>query len=152
MYKSRFAQNLAIGSFVNISTVIEFIKEIQSDFLVICAGKANTVSNFSLEDTVCAGMIIHKLSALKEIKLELTDASLASQVLYKTYGKSLLNLMKNTEHGKYLLEIGFLEDIKVAAAVDSYPVLPVLSGNVIKLRREETKPAESEAAQPKGNA
>jgi len=152
MYKSRFAQNLAIGSFVNVSTVIEFIKEIQSDFLIVCAGKANTVSNFSLEDTVCAGMIVHKLSAAKDIKLELTDSSLASQALYKTYGKSPLKLMKNTEHGKYLLEIGFLEDIKVAAAIDSYPVLPVLSGNVIKLRREEIKPAENEPAPPKGNA
>jgi 2-phosphosulfolactate phosphatase len=152
MYKSRFAQNLAIGSFVNISTVVEFIKEIQSDFLIICAGKANTVSNFSLEDTVCAGMIVQKLSADKGINLELTDSSLASQVLYKTYGKLLLKLMKNTEHGKYLLEIGFLEDIKVATAIDSYPVLPVLSGNVIKLRREVAKPAENETAPPKGNA
>jgi 2-phosphosulfolactate phosphatase len=152
MYKSRFAQNLAIGSFVNISTVIDFIKEVHSDFLIVCAGKASTVSNFSLEDTVCAGMIVNRLSAFKDVKLELTDSSLASQALYKTYGKSLLKLMKNTEHGKYLLEIGFLEDIKVAAAVDSYPVLPVLSGNVIKLRREEIKPAESEPASPKGNA
>jgi phosphosulfolactate phosphohydrolase-like enzyme len=73
-------------------------------------------------------------------------------VLYKTYGKSLLKLMKNTEHGKYLVEIGFLEDIKVASAVDSYPVLPMLSGNVIKLRREETKPPENEPAPHKGNA
>ena len=152
MYKSRFAQNLAIGSFVNISTVVEFIKEIQSDFLVICAGRANTVNNFSLEDTVCAGMIVHKLSTDKGIKVELTDSSLASQALYKTYGKSLLKLTKNTEHGKYLVEIGFLEDIKAATAIDSYPVLPVLSGNVIKLRREEIKPAENESAPPKGNA
>ena len=152
MYKSRFAQNLAIGAFVNISTVVEFIKEIQSDFLVICAGRANTVNNFSLEDTVCAGMIVHKLSADKGTNVELTDSSLAAQALYKTYGKSLLKLMKNTEHGKYLVEIGFLEDIKAATAIDSYPVLPVLSGNVIKLRREEIKPAENESAPPKGNA
>jgi 2-phosphosulfolactate phosphatase len=152
MYKSRFAQNLAIGSFVNISTVIDFIKELNQDFLIICAGRANTVSNFSLEDTVCAGMIVHKLSAAKELKLEVTDSSLASQSLYKTYGKSLLKLMKNTEHGKYLVEIGFIEDIKVAASVDSYPILPVLSGNVIKLRREEIKLAEAEQAQPKGSA
>jgi len=151
MYKSRFAQNLAIGSFVNITMVIDFIKEIQSDFLIICAGRANTVSNFSLEDTVCAGMIVQKLSADKEIKLELTDSSLASQALYKTYGKALLKLMKNTEHGRYLVEIGFVEDIKVAAAIDSYPVLPVLNGNVIKLRREEIKPAENESAPSKGN-
>ncbi len=54
-------------------------------------------------------------------------------------------MMKNTEHGRYLVEIGFLEDIKIAATIDSYPVLPVLSGNVIKLRRDESRHAEGEA-------
>jgi len=144
MYKSRFAQNLAIGAFVNISKVIEFIKEIRQDFHLICAGRANAFSNFSLEDSVCAGMIVHKLSADKALALELTDSSLASQSLYKTYGRSLLKMMKNTEHGRYLTEIGFLEDIKIAAAEDSYPILPILSGNVIKLRRDDARHADGE--------
>lgn len=150
MYKSRFAQNLSVGSFVNISKVIEFIKEIRQDFLLICAGRANAFSNFSLEDTVCAGMIVHALSAEKALTMELTDASHAAQALFKTYGKSLLKMMKNTDHGRYLVEIGFLEDVKIAAAVDTYPILPVLSGNVIKLRRDETRHADGEApANPK---
>ena len=153
MYKSRFAQNLAVGSFVNISKVIEFIKEVRQDFLLICAGRANAFSNFSLEDTVCAGMIVSALSAEKDLGMELTDSSLAAQALYKTYGRSLLKMMKSTDHGRYLVEIGFLEDIKIAATVDSYPILPVLSGNVIKLRRDEPRQAEGEApASPKTSA
>jgi 2-phosphosulfolactate phosphatase len=153
MYRSRFAQNLSVGSFVNISKVIEFIKEIRQDFLLICAGRANALSNFSLEDTVCAGMIIHTLAADKDLAVELTDSSFASQALYKTYGRSLLKMMKNTDLGRYLVEIGFIEDIKIAAAVDSYPILPVLSGNVIKLRRDETRHADGETpANPKTSA
>lgn len=153
MYKSRFAQNLAVGSFVNISKVIEFIKEIRQDFLLICAGRANAFSNFSLEDTVCAGMIVSALSAEKGLGMELTDSSLAAQALYKTYGRSLLKMMKSTDHGRYLVEIGFLEDIKIAAAVDSYPILPILNGNVIKLRRDEPRQAEGEApANPRTSA
>jgi 2-phosphosulfolactate phosphatase len=146
MYKSRFAQNLAIGSFVNISKVLDFIKEIKQDVLLICAGRANAFSNFSLEDAVCAGMIVQNLAADKALALELTDSSLACQSLYKTYGRSILKMMKNTEHGRYLTEIGFLEDIKIAAAVDSYAILPVLSGNVIKLKRDETRHADGENA------
>ena len=53
-------------------------------------------------------------------------------------------MMKTAEHGQYLIELGFLEDIKIAAAVDSYPILPVLSGNVIKLKREEARHPEAE--------
>jgi len=146
MYKSRFAQNLAVGSFVNMSRVIEFIREVGSDFLLICSGRANSFSNFSLEDAVCAGMIVNTLSGDKGAGLELTDAASAVRALYKTYGRSLLKMMKNTDHGRYLTEIGFLEDIKIAAAVDTYPVLPVLGGNVIKLKRDDARSGEPDSA------
>ena len=150
MYKSRFAQNLALGSF---SKVLEFIKEVKQDFLLSCAGRANALSNFSLEDSVCAGMIVHTLAADKTLALDLTDSALACQTLYKAYGRSLLKMMKNTEHGRYLTEIGFLEDIKIAAAIDSYAILPVLSGNVIKLKRDEARHADGEIpANPKPSA
>ena len=149
MYKSRFAQNLAVGSFVNIARVLEFIREVHQDFLLICAGRANAFSNFSLEDSVCAGMMVQTLVADKSLGIELTDSALAAQVLFKSFGKSLLKMMKTAEHGKYLIELGFLEDIKIAAAVDSYPILPVLSGNVIKLKRDEARHPEAEAP---GNA
>jgi phosphosulfolactate phosphohydrolase-like enzyme len=61
-------------------------------------------------------------------------------------------MMMNSEHGKFLVEIGFQEDIKIAATVDSYPVLPILSGNVIKLRRDETRQAEGESTPVKPSA
>jgi 2-phosphosulfolactate phosphatase len=144
MYRCRFARNLGVGAFVNISRVIEFMKEIGSDFLLVCAGRANAFSNFSLEDAVCAGMIVNTLSADEKVTVELTDSSMAARSLYRTYGKSLLKMMRNTEHGRYLTEIGFLDDIKIAAAVDSYPVLPVFAGNVIKLRRDEARQADNE--------
>ncbi len=137
MHKSRFARNLAVGSFVNASKVIEFIEEINSDFLLVCAGRANAFANFSLEDAVCAGMIVYELTQEKSPDLELTDSSRAALALYKTYGRSILKMLKETDHGRYLIEIGFLEDIKLSAQVDLYPVLPVLSGNVFRLRKDE---------------
>ncbi|MBM4162379.1 MAG: 2-phosphosulfolactate phosphatase [Ignavibacteria bacterium] len=137
MHRSRFARHLAVGSFVNVSTVVGFMKAVNSDFLLVCSGRANAFSNFSLEDAVCAGMMVHKLSQEESLNLELTDSSLAAFALHKTYGRAILKMMKNADHGRYLIEIGFLEDIKLAAQVDSYPVLPVLSGNVIRLRKDE---------------
>ena len=137
MHRSRFARHLAVGSFVNVSTVVAFMKEIKADFLLVCSGRANAFSNFSLEDAVCAGMMVHKLSQEESLNLELTDSSLAALALQKTYGRTILKMMKNSDHGRYLIEIGFLEDIKLAAQVDSYPVIPVLSGNVIRLRKDE---------------
>jgi 2-phosphosulfolactate phosphatase len=133
MAKSRYARNLAIGAFVNIGAVVDFIAEVNDDFLLLCAGKNSAISSFSLEDAVCAGMIVQRLSE-KGIEPELTDAARAAQSLYKSYGKSIPKLLKTSDHGRYLIEQGFAEDLHICAAVDSVPVLPVLSGTVIKLK------------------
>ena len=82
-------------------------------------------------------MIVYELMREESADLGLTDSSRAALALYKTYGRSILKMLKETEHGRYLIEIGFLEDIKLSAQVDSYPVLPVLNGNVIKLLKDE---------------
>lgn len=144
MYKSRFAKNLAVGSFVNLTRTVDFMKEVNADFVILCAGRANAFSNFSLEDAVCAGMMVQKLSQEKSLTVELTDASLAAQALYKSYGRSIPKMLKNSEHGRYLAEIGFTADLALCSAVDSVPVLPALTGNVIRLRKDETRPGEND--------
>ncbi len=141
MAKSRYARHMAVGSFVNLSSIVEYMKEINDDFLIICAGKNASFSTFGLEDAVCAGMMITKLSEEKSLDLHLTDAAVAAKALYKSFGRSILKMLKSSDHGRYLLEIGFEEDIKLCAQVDSVPVLPVLSGTVVKLRKEEQKAA-----------
>jgi 2-phosphosulfolactate phosphatase len=137
MAKSRYAKMLIVASFVNISTVVDFIKTENKDFLIVCAGRLNNLGHFSMEDSVCAGMIIQKLSKIEGLELELTDAAQAALALQKAFGKSILKLLKSTEHGKLLTEIGLGDDLKVCAELDSVPVLPMLNGTVIKLRKEE---------------
>ena len=137
MAKSRYARRLIIGSFVNITAVVEYIKKENVDFLFLCAGRMNSMGLFSLEDAVCAGMIIAQLQKVESLTLELSDSALAAVALHKSYGRSIAKLLKTCEHGKYLSEIGFAEDLKICANVDSVPVLPMLVGTSIKLRKEE---------------
>jgi 2-phosphosulfolactate phosphatase len=137
--KSRYAKNLVVAGFINMATVIEFIKEVNEDFYILCAGKQ---SLFCIEDSVCAGMIISLLMNDEAISIELNDPAVAAAVLYKSMGKNLQRTIRAADHGKYLTEIGFKNDIKLCTDIDSVPVLPVLVGNSIKLRKKETlKPA-----------
>jgi phosphosulfolactate phosphohydrolase-like enzyme len=62
-------------------------------------------------------------------------------MLDKSAGKNLLRLLKNSEHGQYLTSIGFGEDLKACAELDSIPVLPVLSGNILRPAKEPIKRA-----------
>lgn len=144
MHRSRYARNLAIGSFVNVFAIVDYIKEINNDFLIICSGKAGSMSTFSLEDAVCAGMVLHKLQEEKSLQVDLSDSARASLLLYRNFGKSILKMLKTCDHGQYLTEIGFADDLKICGSLNSVPVLPVLSGTVIKLRKEETRQSEME--------
>ncbi len=139
MHKSRYARNLAIGSFVNISAIVDYIREINGDFQIICSGRAGAFGNFSLEDAVCAGMMINKLLDDESIQVDMSDSARASLLLYRNLGRSLPKLLKTCDHGQYLADIGFAEDLKICGSIDSVPVLPVLSGTVIKLKKEESR-------------
>lgn len=139
MAKSRYARRMVVGAFVNLSTVVDFMKAVNEDFLIICAGRLNGVGNFSLEDSVCAGMILARLEKEEGIELEMTDSSRAARALYRSFGRSIFSMLKNSDHGKYLAEIGYEDDLKVCAAVDSVPVLPQLSGTVVKIEKENPK-------------
>jgi 2-phosphosulfolactate phosphatase len=137
MAKSRYARMLIVGSFLNLTTMVDFIREEKKDFLFICAGRLNSIGYFSLEDAVCAGMMIQKLMKDGSLELNLSDSAKAAHALYKSFGRSILKMLKTSEHGKYLSEIGFADDLKICAAVDSVPVLPVQIENKIKLKKEE---------------
>jgi len=147
MSKSRYARNMVVAAFVNLSKVTEFITQMNDDVVIICAGNTTVANGFSLEDVVCGGMIVHQLSEQENVPLELSDSALAARSLYKSFGRSILKMIKNSGHGKYLASIGYDEDIKYSAKVDSIPVLPVLSGNVVKIRKEEKRDAELETTQ-----
>ena len=138
MVRAKYAKNMAVGGFVNISLVVDFMKQINDNFSVICAGKQHL---FSIEDAVCAGMIVKLLQDHDPENVELNDAASAALTLFKNYGKNLHKMARSSDHGKYLVEIGFADDVKICVEVDSIPVLPLLIGNMIKLKKEEPKPA-----------
>jgi 2-phosphosulfolactate phosphatase len=84
-------------------------------------------------------MLVKILVEDSPIAVEVNDAAGAAQVLYKNVGKNLLKMAKSSDHGKYLVDIGFENDLKTCVTVDSIPVLPLLIGNVIKLKKDEAK-------------
>ena len=134
--KGRMARELMVCSFVNITTVVEHLGAQPRDFTIICAG---TNGSFSLEDSVCAGMVVHGLAEGNPDGLSLADGALASMTLYRSYGRSILKMLKTGEHGRLLEELGFGDDLAYCARVDAGPVLPVMDGNVLKLKRDAEK-------------
>lgn len=135
MVKARYAAELVIGGFLNMGEVASFVRERPRDFVILCSGRNG---GFSLEDTVCAGMLIARVAEDQDVVL--SDSAVASMSLYRSMGRRILKMMRGSDHGKYLEEIGFGSDIRYCAGVDTVPAVPFLEGNVLRLRRAATTP------------
>lgn len=130
--KAKHARHCFIGSFVNVSAVVHALSELsdleETGLVIICSGRED---DFSLEDAVCAGLMLTKLSE-KITAIELTDSARTVLSVYKEYGNDILGTLLESEHGKYLVSIGYKDDIKTASEIDSVPIVPVLEQTVIK--------------------
>jgi len=131
LVKARYARDLFVCSFVNVGTAAEALCRIGRDFTIVCAGNNGMLS---MEDSVCAGMLIARVSAGVDAPPELADGALAARTLHRAFGRGILKMMRATDHGRHLLDIGFGEDLKICAGVDTLPILPQLDGNVIRVK------------------
>ncbi len=118
---------------VNVSRVAEQAARRGKDLAVVCAG---TDGEFSLEDTLCGGLLIDLVSSKFGAKTELNDAAALATLLHDRHRDRLRDAIAEGEHGRFLASIGFAHDIDTAAAVDTVPVLPVLREGRLVLEEE----------------
>lgn len=127
--KAKYSANLFVCSFNNLKALAKHLKKLNEDVIILCAGNNNF---FSMEDSVCAGMLVNELVNGTK-KTELNDSSNSAIALYKSFGKNIFKMLSETDHGKLLAENGFKDDLKACAELDGTDVIPVYSGNVLKV-------------------
>ncbi|MFA6980411.1 MAG: 2-phosphosulfolactate phosphatase [Ignavibacteriaceae bacterium] len=131
--KAKYSDEVIIASFLNISAVAKYLVELNKPFEILCAGKNNS---FCLEDTVFAGKLIAEILTQTE-DVELTDSGLASVAIAKTFGKNLKKMFAESEHGKFLIESGFEEDLKYCAKLNVTEDIPVFASSVVKILQRQ---------------
>ncbi len=126
--KAKFAENLICCCFNNLSIVAKYLVQLGKNFEVVCSG---TNGLFSLEDSVCAGLLIAEVIKLNPA-IELNDSGEAALLLAKQYHKNILKMMEKADHGKLLIENGFSDDLKYCAKLSCYDIIPVFNSSSIK--------------------
>lgn len=124
--KSDGAREIIIGSFLNLSTVANYLKQGSNNVLVVCAGWKGKVN---LEDTLFAGALVELLKDNIEPDC---DAPLMAQHLYNQGKKNLVAFLQNSSHVKRLARLNIHKDIKFCLTPDQYTVLPVLQKGVLQ--------------------
>ncbi len=129
--RSSNAREILIGSFLNLTAVIDALKEFgRSDVLLICSGWN---SRLSIEDMLCAGAIIYRLFDAK-LPDDATDGVKVSFGLYEKFGNDARGLIESSNHAVRLREIGFGEDVVYCSEIDLFSSVPRMKDGVISIR------------------
>ncbi len=123
--KSKTAVKVMIGSFLNLGALTKYLKDVQYDVLVLCAGWKGKPN---LEDTLFAGALVENLK--NEFMIE-DDSALMALRQYENAKSDLLSYVATSSHVKRLQRLGIQKDIAFCLQQDLYDVLPVLRGNTL---------------------
>ena len=126
--KAAESKQVVIGSFLNLSSMAEYIRKQDSDILIFCAGWKG---KFNLEDTLFAGAIS---GLLTESHTAECDAVLASSMLYNQVKDNLKEALKDSSHVQRLNRLNIEKDISFCLTPDQYTSIPVLEdGKLVSL-------------------
>jgi 2-phosphosulfolactate phosphatase len=110
---------------VNLSAAAEKAREVlESDrhILIVCAGREGA---FSLDDAYCAGRLASAILGGTKPRRGLNDAAIACLDLVRRYRDGWERPLTYSRAGRELVRLGFREDLREAARIDAYPVLPL---------------------------
>lgn len=124
--KSESAKEIIIGSFLNLSTVVNYLRDSENNVLVVCAGWKGKVN---LEDTLFAGALVELLKDNIESDC---DAPLMAQHLYNQAKHDMVAFLQNSSHVKRLARLNIHKDIEFCLTPDQFTVLPILINGILK--------------------
>ena len=121
------ASAIAIGSFLNLYALTEWIIRQKRDVLLFCAGWKN---RFNLEDTVCAGAIASKLIA-GELFTTSCDSTLAAMDLWSLAAPDLSGYIGKAAQRSRLRDKKLDDCIEFCLTIDFTDKIPVMKNGFL---------------------
>ncbi|MFN0293754.1 2-phosphosulfolactate phosphatase [Pedobacter helvus] len=122
------AHQVIVGSFLNLSSVCNYLKKENKDVLLLCAGWKD---NFNLEDTLFAGAVVEQLQNDFTVG---DDSSVAALDMYQLAKTDLRGYLKKSSHNHRLVKLNIEEDVQFCLKLDVCATIPVLEGEkLVKL-------------------
>lgn len=126
------ADEVVLACFRNGAAVVEHIVGLSHrgsrDIAIVCAG---TESHFSLDDGLCAGMIIELLKQQTEVETD--DLGLLLNRFFNESKDNLFGALSGCYHLKRLFTLGFYDDIKFCLETNCVQTVPVLKdGKIVR--------------------
>ncbi|MFQ5746362.1 MAG: 2-phosphosulfolactate phosphatase [Gemmatimonadota bacterium] len=122
MRRAGEAEAVLIGCFRNLAAVADAVRRAGRPTIVACAGRLGRVS---LEDALCAGLLVQALTNGESV-CELTDGARSAAALGPALGAPDEAFLSRTAAGAALTDIGLGADLAFCAELDASETVPVL--------------------------
>lgn len=128
------AKELYIGAMRNAKAVAKKLLSLGEDVVLINAG---TGGQFSMDDFITSGAIIHEL--MKEGDFLLTDFAKTAWMAYEGH-QDLYSYVKEARHYEILMDLGLEKDIAYCLEKDASELVPRFLHGIIVIEEEKQKP------------
>jgi len=122
------AERVLVAGFVNFSAVCEQLRLDPRPVHILCAG---TEGEVSLEDTLLAGALVDVLCETFEVCLN--DSARLAWDCFENHGRLLHGAFEVSRGGATLRALGYDDDIKAAAQVDQFALVPELRRDPLRV-------------------
>jgi 2-phosphosulfolactate phosphatase len=122
------AERIVLAGFVNYSAVCEQLHHDPRPIHIVCAG---TNGEVALEDTLLAGALVDYLC--ETIETRLNDSARLAWDCFEHHGQVLLGALEIGSGGAKLRALGYDDDIRAAAQVDQFNLVPELRKNPLRV-------------------
>jgi 2-phosphosulfolactate phosphatase len=119
LVRAAVAERTLVAGFVNYSAVCEQLRQDRRPTDVVCAGCSGEVA---LEDALLAGALVDFLAGQGEVHLN--DAARLAWDCFEHHGRVLDGALEVCTGGARLRELGYDEDVRAAARVDQFALVP----------------------------
>lgn len=127
MLAAAAATAAAVAALTNLDAAARWAASQGRDVTILCAG---TLSGFSLEDAVCAGLLVERL-ALTVPAVEASDAAVAAQRVGAHYAPRWDRLVEDSKWARQLTAMGRSADLHACLRAGSVTTVPIYQDGVI---------------------
>jgi 2-phosphosulfolactate phosphatase len=122
------AYQLIAASMLNAFACARAAIEIGRDLVIVCSG---TEDHFSLEDGLCAGLLIDEIQSMGVSEIAIDDFGLTMHAAYRQASHQLEQVLMTSANGIKLTKLGLVDDIRYCAAINQFEIVPILCGNML---------------------
>ncbi|MGP1447393.1 MAG: 2-phosphosulfolactate phosphatase [Candidatus Limimorpha sp.] len=123
------AEMMVLACLRNASAVVGFLIGKNKDVVIVCSG---TEGKFSMDDGLCAGMLLHLLK--EKTPVEWDDLGFLLERFYRNSAHDIFANLLDCFHVKRLLSLGFHEDLKFCFQTDRSTCIPMeIDGRFVRM-------------------